>query len=99
MSQRHTCARAGQHRSVQRHRSQRQRDPALERRLQELAKERPRFGYRRLTILLRRKVFRVNDKRVYRLYRALGLVIRSKRRKRASRASRQPVTATASANE
>ena len=99
MSQRHACALAGQHRSVQRHRSQEQRDPILERRLQELAKERPRFGYRRLTILLRREGFRVNHKRVYRLYGALGLVVRSKRRKRAAQASRQPVTAAASANE
>ena len=42
-------------------------------RLHELAAERPRFGYRRLHILLRREGYRINHKRVYRLYRAAGI--------------------------
>jgi putative transposase len=46
------------------------------------AVERPRFGYRRLHVLLRRRGWRVNHKRVYRLYRAEGLAVRRKRRKR-----------------
>jgi putative transposase len=44
--------------------------------------ERPRFGYRRLHLLLRRAGFEVNHKRVYRLYRMEGLTVRVKRRKR-----------------
>jgi putative transposase len=49
-----------------------------------LAGSRVRYGYRRLTILLRREGWTVNAKRVYRLYRQEGLQIRSpKRTKRA----------------
>jgi putative transposase len=65
------------------------RDPqeALRQRLRELAAVRVRFGYRRLTVLLRREGWRVNAKRIYRLYSIEGLKVRTKpRRKLASRA-------------
>jgi len=46
---------------------------------------RPRFGYRRLWVLLRREGRKVNRKKVSRLYREEGLCVRRKRRrKRAS---------------
>ena len=56
-------------------------------RLKELAASRVRYGYRRLHVLLRREGWPVNHKRIYRLYRLEGLVIRQKtpRRKRSSR--------------
>ena len=47
-----------------------------------LALRRPRYGYRRITVLLRRKGWRVNVKRVHRLWKAEGLQIRKKSRKR-----------------
>jgi putative transposase len=47
-----------------------------------------RYGYRRLHILLRREGWRVNHKRVYRLYREEGLGIRVKRRKKLASAPR-----------
>jgi putative transposase len=54
-------------------------------RLRELAAARPRFGYRRLYLLLRREGWLINHKRVYRLYGEEGLSVRTrKRRKRAS---------------
>ena len=69
---------------------------ALRRRLRELAAVRVRFGYRRLTVLLRREGWRVNAKRVWRLYREEGLTMRTKRRKKlASRARVPPSRATA----
>ena len=51
------------------------RDPQLDlrMRLRELAASRVRYGYRRLTVLLRREGRTVNAKRVYRLYREEGL--------------------------
>ena len=55
---------------------------ALRRRLRELAAVRVGFGYRRLTVLLRREGWRVNAKRVWRLYREEGLTMRTKRRKK-----------------
>jgi len=52
--------------------------------LRALATERRRFGYRRLTVLLRREGFRINHKRVYRMYTDDGLAVRRRRgRKRA----------------
>jgi putative transposase len=41
--------------------------------LRELAAARPRFGYRRLHILLRREGWRINAKKTYRLYRGKPL--------------------------
>ena len=47
----------------------------------------PRYGYRRLHALLSRCGFEVSAQRVYRLYRAEGLMVRRLRRKRLSRVS------------
>ena len=58
----------------------------MRKRLRELAAERPRFGYRRLTALLRREGRSVNPKRVHRLYREEGLALRRKTRRKLRRA-------------
>ncbi len=55
---------------------------ALRMRLKELAGSRVRYGYRRLHILLRREGWRVNHKRVHRLYVQEGLSLRTKRPRR-----------------
>lgn len=54
----------------------------LRRRLRELARQRPRFGYRQMTRLLRLEGFRVNYKRVHRLWRSEGLKVRRKTKKK-----------------
>lgn len=51
-------------------------------RLIELAQEKPRYGYRRLWVLLRWEGTAVNHKRLFRIYRAAGLSVKRKRRKR-----------------
>lgn len=51
-------------------------------RLKELAAARPRYGYLRLHILLLREDWRINRKRVYRLYRLEGLALRHKKPKK-----------------
>lgn len=67
------------------YRHRRRDDSALRRRLRELAHARPRFGYLRLHVMLRREGWRINRKRVHRLYREEGLNVRlTPRRKRAS---------------
>ena len=58
------------------------RDAALRERLRTLASERPRFGYKRLHLLLQREGQRVNHKRVYRLYRDEQLLVRPWRRRK-----------------
>jgi len=51
-------------------------DEPLRSRLVQLARERPRFGYRRLHVLLQRDGTRVSHKRLHRVYRECGLMIR-----------------------
>jgi putative transposase len=60
-------------------------------RLQAHAADRPRFGYRRLHTLIDREGLRVNHKRVYGVYRAAGLQVRRRRRKRLTRGQRVPL--------
>ena len=55
-------------------------------RIGEIAHSRPRFGYNRVYILLRREGWRVNLKRVRRLYRLEGLQVRLRVRKHRHRA-------------
>jgi putative transposase len=81
-SERRTCRALGVSRTSYRYRSCRTEPKQLVEKLRELAKERPRFGYRGLYRLLRRRGHVVNHKRVYRLYKRDGLQVRTKRRKR-----------------
>lgn len=53
--------------------------------------ERPRFGYRRLGVMLEREGISLKHKRLHRLYREEGLVLRKRRRQRASTATRAPL--------
>ena len=55
---------------------------ALRLRIRELAYARPRFGYNRLWVLLRREGWPINRKRVRRLYRLDGLQVRMRVRRR-----------------
>ena len=69
-------------------RYQHHRDPqeGLRVRLRELAASRVRYGYRRLTVLLKREGWAVNAKRIYLLYSEEGLMVRTtQRKKRAQR--------------
>lgn len=89
LSERRAYSLAGQSRSVQQDRSTATPVGGLLERLIELAGERPRFGYHRLTTLLRREGFLVNHKRIWLLYQCLGLAVRRRKRKRASQAPRE----------
>lgn len=57
-------------------------DGRLVRRMLALVRRHPRFGYRRIWALLRARGWRVNRKRVYRLWRRLGLKVPKKHRKK-----------------
>jgi len=81
-----------------RYRSRRTDEP-LRTRLVELAREKPRFGYRRLHVLLARSGERVNHKRLHRIYRAAGLTIRRKKRKHCVRVGKPLVERTAANQE
>jgi putative transposase len=91
LSQRRTGRLFGIGNSSLRYRPKRADDSDVRARLRALAAERPRFGYRRLGVMLEREGTRVNHKRLHRLYREEGLVLRRKRRQQASTATRAPL--------
>jgi putative transposase len=71
----------------------------LSMRIKELAMTRIRFGYLRLTVLLKREGWPVGKKLVYRLYRELKLQVRSKRRKKLASQQRGPLEIAQQANQ
>jgi putative transposase len=96
-SERRVCGLMGIAMSSYRYRTKRSDEP-LRTRLVELAREKPRFGYRRLHVLLRRTGERVNHKRLHRIYCEAGLRIRRKKRKHCVREGK-PLVARTAANQ
>ena len=83
VSERRACHVLDQPRSTQRYEPQPRDDEAvLVKAMLELARQRPRFGYRRIGRLLRRNGWQVSDTRVYRLWRREGLKVPVKKRKK-----------------
>ncbi len=82
VSERRACQVIPVHRSTQRYRSIARDQTALRVRLRDLAAAQVRYGYRRLHVWRPREGWRVNHKRVYRLYRLEGLSLRFKSRKK-----------------
>lgn len=94
--QRKACELIGIARSSYRYQS-RKRDEELRDKLVRLAQEQPRYGYRRLLVLLEREGIKVNHKRVFRLYRGAGLSVKRRQRKRLLRMGSkvsEPITKT-----
>lgn len=81
-----------------RYRSQ-QSDVPLREQLVRLAWEKPRYGYRRLHVLVEREGDRVNHKRLYRVYREAGLCLKRKKRKHCGRSGSPRVQLTAANQE
>ena len=86
ISERRACELLGVWRSSWRYKPKPDRDNELREALTELAHERPRFGYRRLGVLLDRAGEHVNHKRLFRVYRDAGLSVKRVRRKKLVRA-------------
>ena len=96
-SERRVCGLLGMAVSSYRYRTTRSDEP-LRSQLVELAREKPRFGYRRLQVLLRRSGEQVNHKRLHRVYREAGLMLRRKKRKHCVREGK-PLLARSAANQ
>jgi putative transposase len=90
LRERRACRLVGLARSTCQYQPRRDVSTPLREQLRVLAEQRRRFGYRRLTILLRREGLRVHHKRVYRLYREEGLAVRQRRRKKIHRTATAP---------
>jgi len=91
MSERRACQAIGCVRMTVRYRSRRPDDAHLRERLVALARERRRFGYRRLLIFLRREGFIVNHKRLFRIYREEKLMVRKRGGRKRALGTRTPM--------
>jgi putative transposase len=106
LSERRACALLQMDRGSCRYQPRPREDAALRVRLRELAEQRPRFGYRRLWIWLRREKhadgtprWQVNHKRVHRLYREEGLAMRRRKQRRFRAAARVPLELPGAVNQ
>ncbi len=99
ISEKRACRFTGFSLSTQRYRSLRPLDHALRQRLKELAEHRPRWGYRRLYVLLKREGCKRNWKLVQRLYREEGLSVRRRKRRKMAAVARSPMTCPLAPNE
>ncbi|MBE7635782.1 IS3 family transposase [Sneathiella sp. P13V-1] len=78
VSERRACQVLEADRSSIRYKSIRPSDELLRSRLRDLSRQRRRFGYRRLHILLVREGWHINHKKLRRLYREEGLQVRKR---------------------
>jgi putative transposase len=97
-SQRRACFLMGISRETCRYISK-EKNEKLKQRLKELAALRRRFGYRRLTVLLRKEGNAVNHKRVYRMYKEENLKLRKRTRKRIAGQRYTPTSTLTEANQ
>ncbi len=83
VSERRACKVIGQPRSSHRYEAKpRDDEQSLVKRMLQLVRQRPRFGYRRIAALLRAEGLAASATRVYRLWRREGLKVPQKKRKR-----------------
>ena len=85
ISERRACELNAVDRSSYRYEPRLDRNRELRLKLVELARQKPRYGYRRLGVLLERNGEVVNHKRLWRIYQEAGLGVRRRERKRLER--------------
>jgi putative transposase len=98
VSKRRVCGLTGIAVSTHRYRSRRS-DESLREKLVRLAREKPRYGYRRLQVLVEREGERVNHKRLWRVYRESGLCLKRKKRRHCVRIGSPQPTLTGANQE
>ncbi len=74
-------------------------DVALREALRRIASERHRFGYRRLAIMLQREGQRHNLKKIYRVYKEEGLMVKRRQGRKRALGTRQPLPRPDSINQ
>lgn len=82
MSERRACKVVVLNRSTHQYKRRPDRNVELREKLKQMAEKRPRWGQKRLHIMIRREGLMVNHKRTERLYRELNLSLRVKKRKK-----------------
>ena len=92
VSERRACHVLGADRSSIRYRPQRPDDEPIRERLRALSRERRRFGYRRLHLMLDREGIAMNQKKLRRLYREEKLQVRRRGGRKRALGTRAPLT-------
>ncbi|MDQ2664184.1 MAG: IS3 family transposase [Candidatus Eremiobacteraeota bacterium] len=82
VSQLRACAIVGQPRRTLYYSAKLKNDEPIATRTNELAQERPRFGWRRLLVMLQREQHEVREYRFRRIYRQLGLQVRPRKKRK-----------------
>ena len=98
LSERQACKLLEMDRSSYRYEPLPRDDGRLREEMVAVAKQKPRYGYRRLGVLLERRGWKLNHKKLYRLYREEHLAVRRLRRKRLLRPA-APVAQLTRANQ
>lgn len=95
VSERKACKANKFHRLTHRYKPTRDEQAFLRMRIREIAAVRIRYGYKRIHIVLQREGWQINVKRVYRLYKAEGLNLRNKSKRKKISQARVPTPAQA----
>ena len=83
-SERRACQLVGANRASMRYMSRKPNEGLLKERITAIAHEKRRYGYRRIHVLLKREGININHKKLFRIYKQLGLkVLKRGGRKRA----------------
>ncbi len=98
VSERRACKLLGMDRSSYRYAPRPNKDGPLREDMIALARQKPRYGYRRLGVLLERRGHKVNHKRLYRIYSEEHLAVRRLKRKHVMRPA-APVANLSKANQ
>ncbi|WLA47921.1 IS3 family transposase [Bradyrhizobium elkanii] len=99
MSERRACKTIGSCRMTMRYKTIRTDDDGLRQRMKAIAHERRRFGYRRVHVLLKREGYRVNHKKLFRLYREEKLAVRRRGGRKRAIGTRAPMTVPMAPND
>lgn len=92
-AERRACRLLGLGRSTCRYESKRRDDTALRQKIRAIAQARPRFGYRRILVMLKREGVSIGGERLRRLYREEGLSLRMRPKRRRKLASHLRIVA------
>lgn len=99
ISERQACRYLKANRRMVRYVRRRPEDSTLRLRLEALAAERRQFGFRRLTVLLRREGIKDNVKRILRIYREANLQVRRRVKRRVALGRGNPAPVVSKMNE
>ena len=98
LSQRRCCEILDFDRGTNRYQSLKD-DGVIKDKLVALSRQRKRFGYRRLHILMLREGFKMNIKKTYRIYRDAGLSVKQRSGRKRALGTRQPLPKASRLNE